>query len=486
MTQHPDARTYLFALTDAGGTVPPEVGVVRRVVDRGHRVTALADETMAAKVERAGAAVRIWRRPFAEFRDWELRTPMAQARGMAEHMLIGPAPGMADDTGAAIDEIRPDLVVTSGFALGAMIAAESRGIPFDLLMPNVYVLPADGMPPFGAGLAPARGLAGRTRDRAMRAASARLIDRYTLRELNGLRARHDLDPIPTLWAQMQHARMQLVLTSAAFDFPATLPPNARYVGPILDDPDWADAARWTPPEGDAPLVLVAMSSTFQDHVGCLQRIADALGELRVRGLMTTGPAVEPGAIRAPANVAVVASAPHREVLPLADLVVTHGGHGTVVKALAAGLPLVILHHGRDQADNAVRVTERHAGVAVPRTASSVRIARAVAEVLGDASYRESSGGLGRAIMRDVAASPLLDELERIPVRRRSAPSPSRDADADEHQPDDDDDGADRRPQRRAAHHRPAEDAEPLEGPDQPDQADDRARDDEGRPPLHSL
>ena len=41
------ARTYLFALTDAGGTVPPELGVVRRLVERGHRVTVLADESMA-------------------------------------------------------------------------------------------------------------------------------------------------------------------------------------------------------------------------------------------------------------------------------------------------------------------------------------------------------------------------------------------------------------------------------------------------------
>ncbi|MFC9919603.1 glycosyltransferase [Agromyces binzhouensis] len=414
---NPNARTYLFALTDAGGTVPPEVGVVRRVVDRGHRVTVLADETMAADVESAGAAVRIWRRPFEEFRDWELRTPVALARGMAEHMLVGPAAQQLDDAAVAIDEVRPDLVVTSGFALGGMIAAESRGVPFDLLMPNVYVLPADGMPPFGAGLAPARGPLGRARDRAMRAGSARLIDRYTLPELNELRDRAGLEPIATLWAQMQRARMQLILTSAAFDFPASLPDNARYVGPILDDPEWADAARWAPPDGDGPLVLVAMSSTFQDHVACLQRIADALGELPVRGFVTTGPAVEPGAISAPSNVTVVASAPHSEVLPRADLVVTHGGHGTVIKALAAGRPLVILHHGRDQADNAVRVTRRGAGVAVPRTASSARIARAVAEVLGDASYREAAAALGRAIVRDVAESPLLEELERVPARR---------------------------------------------------------------------
>ena len=335
MTRNANERTYLFALTDAGGTVPPELGVVRRVVERGHRVTVVADESMATQVEQTGAAVRTWTRRSGEFRDWELRGPMAQARGMAEHMLVGPAPQQADDASTAIGDLEPDLVVTSGFALGAMIAAESRRVPFDLLMPNVYALPPDGMPPFGAGLRPARGPLGRARDRAARAAGARLIDRYALRELNDLRAAHGLDAIPTLWAQMQRARRQLVLTSAAFDFPATLPDNARYVGPVLDDPVWADAAAWRPPAGDGPLVLVAMSSTFQNHVDCLQRIAEALGSLPVRGLVTTGPAVEPDAIRAPGNVAVVASAPHREVLPQADLVVTHGGHGTVIKALAA-------------------------------------------------------------------------------------------------------------------------------------------------------
>ena len=416
MPGKPIERTYLFALTDAGGTVPPELGVVRRVVERGHRVTVLADESMAAQVVLTGADERNWSRRSTEFRDWELRGPLAQARGMAEHMLVGPAAQQADDTITAIDDLEPDLVVTSGFALGAMIAAESRGLPFDLLMPNVYVLPADGMPPFGAGLRPARGPLGRARDRVVRSGGARLIDRYALGELNDIRSRHGIVAVSTLWDQLQRARRQLVLTSAAFDFPATLPANARYVGPILDDPAWADNSDWRLPDGDGPLVVVAMSSTFQNHVDCLQRITDALAGLPVRGLVTTGPAVEPGAIRAPANVAVVTSAPHRLVLRQASLVITHGGHGTVVKALAAGVPLVVLHHGRDQADNAVRVTTRGAGVAVPRSASSARIARAVAEVLDDPRYRAAAEELGQAIARDAADSALLDELEAVPSR----------------------------------------------------------------------
>ena len=160
-------------------------------------------------------------------------------------------------------------------------------------------------------------------------------------------------------------------------------------------------------------MLVAMSSTFQNHVECLQRITDALGDLPVRGFVTTGPAVGPDEIRAPANVTVVASAPHSQVLAHADLVVTHGGHGTVIKTLAAGVPLVILHHGRDQSDNAVRVTIRGAGISVPRRAPSARIAKAVTTVLDDPSYREAAAGLGRSVAQDAAGSALLDELERI-------------------------------------------------------------------------
>jgi hypothetical protein len=66
--------------------------------------------------------------------------------------------------------------------------------------------------------------------------------------------------------QVRSARRQLVLTTPDFDFPATLPAGARYVGPVLDDPLWAETS-WTPPAGGAPLVLAAMSSTFQDQIG---------------------------------------------------------------------------------------------------------------------------------------------------------------------------------------------------------------------------
>ena len=415
-------RTYLFALVDGGGTVPPELGTVRRLVDRGHRVTVLAEESMRDEVAATGATYRPWaeapnrasrRAEDDPYRDWECKNPVQLFERLLDKQLVGPAPAYAADVLAAVADDRPDLIVSSFFALGAMVAAEAAGLPYDVLFPNAYLLPAPGMPPFGLGFQPATGPLGRLRDRAVAGFSARSWNKG-LPRLNALRAEHGLAPQTSVFEGILNARRVLVLTSADFDFPAELPANVRYVGAVLDDPTWATTP-WTPPPGDDPLVLVALSSTFQDQGDCLQRIVDAAGSLPVRALVTTGPALDPTTINAPANVSVVAAAPHSEVLREAAAVVTHGGHGTVVRALAADVPLVVLHHGRDQADNAARLKARGAGLAVKRTASPATIAKALQRVLDDPSYRAGAARLGESIRRDAASGALVAELEDLPA-----------------------------------------------------------------------
>jgi MGT family glycosyltransferase len=415
-------NAYLLALTDGGGTVPPELGVARRLLARGHRVSVLAEDSMAPEVAASGAELQRWTHALnradrlpqhAVYREWEIRNPKRLLSEMIQHLIVDPAAGYARDVTTALRSARPDLVLVSFFAFGAMVAAEAEGVPFDVLMPNIYPLPAPGMPPFGLGSQPAMGMVGRLRDRAIAGMGQRLWDSRILPGLNALREDHGLAPLRHYQDQVHRARRELVMTSAAFDFPAVLPASARYVGPVLDDPSWAEAKPWTPPPGDAPLVLVAMSTTFQNQLGCLQRVIDALANLRVRAVVTTGPALDPGALTAPSNVSVVASAPHREVMRHAALVVTHGGHGTLLKAFSAGLPVVVLHHGRDQADNAARVTWRGVGVAVPRDAKPGRIAEAVRRVLGDPALLRAAAHLGDAVRHDADSGRLLQELETL-------------------------------------------------------------------------
>jgi UDP:flavonoid glycosyltransferase YjiC (YdhE family) len=416
-------QRYLFALIDGGGNVPAELHAARRLVARGHAATVLADDSVMEEVRATGADARRWlrapnrkdRRPEHDLaRDWECKYPWQLVDRVARTMIVGPAADYAQDINEAIAEQRPDVVICSMFCLGGMIAAEAAGIPFVTLFPNVYPLPADGLPPFGIGLRPASGSLGRLRDRVLNRVIEHLWDAAGLSHLNALRRQYGLAPVSHVLDQMRIARRQLVQTSPDFDFPAFLPAAVRYVGPVLDDPVWAET-RWMPPAGDAPLVLIAMSTTFQNQIGCLQRVLNALGTLAVRGIMTTGPALDAVALEPPANVTILERAPHKQVLRHAALVVTHGGHGTVMKALAAGVPMLLLPHGRDQADTATRVTMRGAGIALKRTAPSRTIAAAARHVLQNASYRAAAQRLGEIIRRDAGTDTLVRELESIAV-----------------------------------------------------------------------
>jgi len=415
-------RRYLLAIVDGGGNVPPELHVARRLVERGHSVTVLAEDSVADEVRATGAVLRRWaqapnrpdRRPEHDLtRDWECRYPWQLVARLVSTVFVGPAERYARDVREAMSDTKPDLLVGSMFCLGGMIAAEAAGRPFDVLFPNVYVLPTPGLPPFGLGLIPARGALGRWRDSALNGFTERLWDWHGLAGLNAVRRQHGLGPLDRFLDQVRRARRHLVLTSPDFDFPAAFPGSVRYVGPVLDDPVWAQATSWTPPAGSDPLVLVAMSSTFQDQTDCLQRVLEALATLPVRGVLTTGPAIHPSAVRPPAHVEVVSRAPHQEVLRHASLVVTHAGHGTVMKALAAGVPLAMLPHGRDQADTAVRVTTRGAGLVLKRSATPHAIANAIRQLLQRDSFRIAARQLGAAIRRDANQDLLLQELEAI-------------------------------------------------------------------------
>src|SRR5439155_722381 len=152
----------------------------------------------------------------------------------------------------------------------------------------------------------ARGPLGWLRDAALRAITTRLFNK-ALPALNAARASHGLPPVGSTHEQMLRVDATYVLTSPAFDFTSpALPKNVFYAGPMLDDPSWSQP--WSSPwaAGDTrPLVLVGLSSTFQDQAAVLQRIVDALAALPVRAVATLGGALRPDEVRGAENVLVV-------------------------------------------------------------------------------------------------------------------------------------------------------------------------------------
>lgn len=88
-----------------------------------------------------------------------------------------------------------------------------------------------------------------------------------------------------------------------------------------------------------------------------------------------------------------------------------------MKALAAGVPMILMPHGRDQPDTAARVTARGAGITLKRTAKPAAIAAAIRRVLADGSFRTGAQRLGEAVRRDARGDALIRELEDLPGRR---------------------------------------------------------------------
>lgn len=418
-----ERRSYLLAMWEGGGTIPPQLGVARRLLERGHRVHVLGDPTIEGPAHRIGCGFTPWIEaphrisldPEEDLiKDWEVSNPLSLLARARDRFMAGPSRRYAADTHRAIADVRPDCVLTDGMLFGAMAAAEAAGLPTVALMPNIWMLPTAGAPAFGPGLAPARGPAGRARDRCMVAVARRMFD-TGLEQLNAARQELGLPPMRHFLDQVLGVERILVLTSPTFDVAApTVPANAHYVGPVLDDPGWASPWRspWEP--GDArPLVLVGLSSTFQDQADVLRRVVAALDGQAVRAVVTVGQMLPPDVAASTENVAVVASAPHGQLLPQASAVITHCGHGTTMKALAAGLPLVCLPMGRDQNDTAARVVHHRAGIRLRQSASPARIRRALERVLADEGIKAAATSLGATIRSEVESADIAGTIEAV-------------------------------------------------------------------------
>jgi MGT family glycosyltransferase len=264
----------------------------------------------------------------------------------------------------------------------------------------------------GPGFAPAK----TAEERAMQAQVAAGVQGMFdtgLPSMNATRQALGLKPLEHLLDQFQAAGVELLATSRAFDFPAEGErEKLRYVGPMISDPKWAET--WESPweKGDGrPLVTVGFSTTFQNHGAVMQNVIDALAPLPVRVLVTLGGSIEAGELRPAENCVIVASAPHTVVMREAALVVTHGGHGTVMRGLISRVPMLVIPHGRDQNDNAVRITERGAGLSLMPGATVEVIRKACVRLLNEPGFKENARRLGDKVAADAAASSLVRELE---------------------------------------------------------------------------
>jgi UDP:flavonoid glycosyltransferase YjiC (YdhE family) len=155
---------------------------------------------------------------------------------------------------------------------------------------------------------------------------------------------------------------------------------------------------------------------IEGQTALIDRVGEAVAGLDVDAVLTLGPAVDRDAVLVPDSVEVLAFADHDRLMPSCAAVIGHGGLGTVLRALAHGVPQLLLPLGRDQAFNAGRVEQLAAGIRLPTDAPPERIRIALRALLTDPRFRAAAARAARRIAADEPDRTAAEALERAAHR----------------------------------------------------------------------
>jgi MGT family glycosyltransferase len=400
-------RRFLLAAFGDPGHAFPAIALGRALALRGHDVCLETWSKWREQVEREG--IRFAAAPeYDVFPTVEKPLKPYQAAVRASHT-----------TRALIQEFDPEVVVADILTVAAALAAEMAGRPWVTLVPHVLPLSERGWPPYSIGARLPRSPVGRAIWRAMEPLTNQGLEQGR-EQLNDSRGRVGLPPLDHVHGGISRT-LALVATFPQLEYPRAEPrPWARVTGPLLWEQPFAEVE---PPPGDDPLVLVA-PSTAQDREGRMLRAAlEGLADEPVRVLATTNrrPPAEP--LDVPPNARVVDWLSYARTMPLCHAVLTHAGHGTLMRALACGVPVVACPAAGDMGENAARVSWAGVGVTLPRRLITARgIHLAVRRLLADPSYARRAGELRDWAARNDGAERAADEVEALGARAASPPS----------------------------------------------------------------
>jgi UDP:flavonoid glycosyltransferase YjiC (YdhE family) len=363
---------FLVAAFGDPGHVFPAIALGRALRERGHEVTIETWEERRGAVEGAGLG-------FAAAEEYRMFPP--------------PDPDSLDGAHAAeaarallplLEEMRPHAVVSDILTLAPALAAEKADIPLATLIPHIYPVVEPGLPFFAVGLQPARTPVGR----AVWRAGQRALDiglEHGRRDLNRQRDRLGLPPVKRFHGGIS-PDLALVGTFPQLEYPRRWPTGVEVTGPMAFEIPHPEIEL---PPGAEPLVLVAPSTAHDSGNHLVRTALEALAEEPVRVVATTNRVAPQRPIDIPANAVLVDWLSYSQLMPAASLVISHGGHGTVARALAAGTPLLICPIIGDMSETAMRVAWAGCGLSLPwRLCRPAPLRWATRRLLEDRSFTD--------------------------------------------------------------------------------------------------
>ena len=304
------------------------------------------------------------------------------------------APAMADGITALAESWRPDVIVNEDREFGSWVAAERLGIPYVTVQTTAW--------------------------------RTSTID-ITTEPLNALRERYGLardERLAGLYRYLFLTTRPLSLRDPGVPYPEV----TAELRPIADDwlaGDTPAVRESFPPRDSRPRVAITLGTVNNSQHGILRAFVD--GAVAAGAHIVVALGADPGTLGdVPPGVAVHAYVPMSTLLPEADVLAFHGGSGTMLAALAAGIPMVIVPIAADQPDNAELCAAAGVASVIPLETIDAATAQAAIEaVLADPSYRHRA----REVADEVATMPgpdaAFDRIESIILAHTSIGGTSR-------------------------------------------------------------
>lgn len=221
-----------------------------------------------------------------------------------------------------------------------------------------------------------------------------LFLKWAAKPFNKERARRGLKPCKNLFDVMASKELNLIVDIPEYTPLRNAPPNYNFVGPIiwepnLEPPEWLKTL-----DAKKPVIYFTIGSTGFDNL--LEEAISIYSDTDYQVIMTTGGAKVPH--RIPSNFFVEQYAPGLKLMQVSDVVVCHGGNGTIYQALSRGVPIIGIPTMHDQWFNMERVEALGVGIRLSeRNLQPDHVFDAVAKILSDRSFARNAQKLQKVI-----------------------------------------------------------------------------------------
>lgn len=437
-----DALTVVFFPEGAFGPTNNCVGIANVLLGRGARVVFVVEESFAGTLAAKGFEERLMRltpAPAPEVAEipgqyWKdfIRDTAPQFRKPTHtqiETLIKPIwQGLIDGAIYAdarlreiFAEIKPDVIVEDNVV--AFPAVVSAGVPWvRSISCNPLEAPDPALPPALSGLPTAdrdRGAWDEFR-RTYHAAHAAMH-----RDFSRFAEEHGCPPLPPDQFMYESPYLNLYVYPAELDYERSAPLAQAWHR--LASSVRATEAPFVLPDslqglqGSGKLIYLSLGSLGSADIALMTRLIDLLGATEHRIIVSMGPQHELLTLRD--NMYGAEFLPQTSLLPLVDLVITHGGNNTITECMHFGKPMIVLPLFWDQYDNAQRVHERGFGLRLPSyTFGDAEFYGAIDRLLGDTTLHQRMQSIAARIQNcrgTVLAADLIEQVAQEQEQRRA-------------------------------------------------------------------